>query len=283
MTDQIAIISRIRARMHQMTPVVQKIAQIVCDDPKAATTYTIQDLADQTGASISSVVRFCREIGFASLVEFRLALAQEVARNDMEKNKEAKPHNLISSLTNELNHVMDVASDFIDEDQLFKISKLLIKSNRIVCFGLGASSVSAHFIYCRLLRLGLNVSMPLDSHMAQMQIYGCKKDDVALFFSASGATVDILSSAEYAKKQGLKTVAIINQSNTNLENICDHSVIVGVPENFISSGELSTKIGAFMFSELLIRSMLEQNSKLHSSYENMASAVFDKSFYGQIK
>lgn len=266
------LINRIRAQLHQMTPVVKNIANIVCADPEAATHYTIQDLADKAGTSVSSVVRFCREIEFASLVELRLAITQEIARQDTESLNNNPNIGPLEKLKYELSKAMDIAVDFMDEENLSKMAQSVIKAQRIICFGLGASQISADFLYCRLLRLGLNVSCPTDAHIAHMQIYGSHKNDVIFLFSASGATTDIIHLAQYAKKRDIITIGVINRAHTALEGICDASTIVGVPENYISSGELSTKIGSFMFAEAFIRILLQKDKKLQISYENAASA-----------
>ncbi len=271
------LINRIRAQLHQMTPVVKNIAHIVCSDPEAATHYTIQDLADKAGTSVSSVVRFCREIDFASLVELRLALTQEIARHDTEKLQNNPHMSILEKLKYELVQAMDIAVDFMDEDILSNMAEAVLKAKRIICFGLGASRVSADFLYCRLLRLGLNVSFPSDAHIAHMQIYGSHKNDVIFLFSASGHTIDILHSAQYAKDKGLITMGVINRAHTELEKACQYSTIVGVPENYISSGELSTKIGAFMFAEAFIRILLQKDKQLQLAYQNAASAISLKS------
>ncbi len=270
------LINRIRAQIQQMTPAVRNVATIVCEDPKAATSYTIQDLADKANTSISSVVRFCREVGFSNLVEIRLAIAQEIARQDTESLNHKQNLSPLVKLKCELANVMDVAVDFMNEQSLDAIAEQALKANRIICFGIGASHTAADFLYCRLLRLGLNAFSPSDTHIAHMHVYGSKADDIIFFFSASGNTPEILRSAQYAKERKLTSIGIINCANTSLEKICDISTIVGVPENFISSGELSTKLGAFMFGEAFIRTLIQKDEQLRLMYENAASALVNK-------
>lgn len=273
------LISKIRADLHQMSPIVQQIALLICENPEKTSTSTIQDIANDAGVSVSSVVRFCHEVGFSNLADFRLALAQEIARSSVGQSSSlsAELSSRTQQLAAQLNSVMTTVDSFVEDDNLNAIADAIYNANRIICFGLGASMVSASFMYYRLLRLGVNVSLPPDAHTAQMITYGCSSGDVALLFSASGATTDIVAVAKYASKRNLKVVGITNLSNTELSGECSLSVVVGVPESFVSSGELCTKLGGLMIVDTLIDLLLEKGSSLRQNYENIATATFDKS------
>ncbi len=270
-----SLINQIRNLKPQMSPAVARIADVVCTKPQKVMSYTVNDLAQAADTSISSVVRFCREIGFDSLAEFRLALTQEVAFKQ-QQNSNINDDTIFAALVEQLKSTVDITIDTIDERLIHQTVSAVALANRIICFGVGASAVTANFLHNRLMRLGINVSMPTDHHAAHIKIYGCKKGDVLIVFSASGSTLDIIDCARYARQQGLTVIGITNQSKAALHQYCDYAIAVGVPEDLITSGGLHTKLGSMMFGELLIQLLIEQNPEFKKAYSYTALAVVDK-------
>ena len=63
-----------------LPPAERRVAQRVIDDPEAVANSTITELAQACGTSETTVIRFCRAIGFTGYPELRLTLATEAGR-----------------------------------------------------------------------------------------------------------------------------------------------------------------------------------------------------------
>jgi DNA-binding MurR/RpiR family transcriptional regulator len=54
----------VRSHYAELPGALQRVAETVLLDPKAAVGGTIVELAERSGTSVSTVSRFCRAIGF---------------------------------------------------------------------------------------------------------------------------------------------------------------------------------------------------------------------------
>ena len=68
---------RARGLLPSLSPAEQRVAQVIIDEAATASRLTITDLAERAGSSETTVIRFCRAMGFAGYSELRLTLAAE--------------------------------------------------------------------------------------------------------------------------------------------------------------------------------------------------------------
>src|SRR5689334_8266731 len=71
---------RIRALLPTLQPSMRQVAEHVLTDTGTAASLTVTELAIAAGVSETTVIRFCKAIGFAGYPQLRLALATEVGR-----------------------------------------------------------------------------------------------------------------------------------------------------------------------------------------------------------
>src|SRR3954453_4420767 len=69
-----------RGLMPALSPAEQRVAQVVIDEAATAAELTITELAKRAGTSETTVIRFCRAMGFTGYPQLRLALATDAGR-----------------------------------------------------------------------------------------------------------------------------------------------------------------------------------------------------------
>src|SRR3954447_11059772 len=79
-TPPLSTIVRVRSLLPSLPPAERRVAQRVIDDPAGVAGSTITELAHTCGTSETTVIRFCRAIGFTGYPELRLTLATEAGR-----------------------------------------------------------------------------------------------------------------------------------------------------------------------------------------------------------
>jgi DNA-binding MurR/RpiR family transcriptional regulator len=72
---------RIRSLLPSLAPAERRVAERVLADPGAVAASTITALAHDCGTSETTVIRFCRAVGFTGYPALRLALAAEIGRH----------------------------------------------------------------------------------------------------------------------------------------------------------------------------------------------------------
>src|SRR4051794_15232600 len=76
----LSTVVRVRSLLPSLPPAERRVAQRVIDDPEGVANSTITELAQTCGTSETTVIRFCRAIGFHGYPELRLTLATEAGR-----------------------------------------------------------------------------------------------------------------------------------------------------------------------------------------------------------
>ena len=64
---------------HTLSRSVQKVADFVLRDANAAPGLTLAEVAQRSGVSEPTVIRFCRQVGCQGYQDFKVELAQSVA------------------------------------------------------------------------------------------------------------------------------------------------------------------------------------------------------------
>ena len=238
MNDSAAhLLQRLRERMAELPAAQRSVVQCVLEDPRAAVAATVEQLAQQAGVSMPTIVRTCRSFGFESVREFMLALAQDLAvtgsylhrsvlAEDSAGDVASKIiHAAVSSLT-ELGRRIDV--DVVDE-----VATRLAAARRIDCYSVGAASTfMASELQSRLFRLGCTSNAIFDAHQQLVSASTLGPDGVAFVISHVGRMPYTLEAARFARSQGA-TVVALTQPDTQLAEIADLVLAVSVPQDAV--------------------------------------------------
>jgi DNA-binding MurR/RpiR family transcriptional regulator len=198
---------------------------------------TVEQLAQQAGVSMPTIVRTCRSFGFESVREFMLALAQDLAvtgsylhrsvlAEDSAGDVASKiVHAAVSSLT-ELGRRLDV-------EVLDQVASRLAEARRIDCYSVGAASTfMANELQSRLFRLGCTANAIFDAHQQLVSASTLGPDGVAFVISHVGRMPYTLEAARFARSQGA-TVVALTQPGTQLAEIADLVLAVSVPQDAV--------------------------------------------------
>src|ERR1700693_1663137 len=66
-----------------LSPAERLIADCVLADPERVITSSIADIKKYSGASVGSVVVFCRRLGLKGFADFKIALARDLAQSGL--------------------------------------------------------------------------------------------------------------------------------------------------------------------------------------------------------
>ena len=217
-------LSLIRNSIDSLRKSEKKVANCVLGDPQSVVTSSITELAEKSGTSEPTVIRFCRKLGLGGYMELRLNLARDlpsggyIFENIGEKDslgeiagKVVKAHTeAISNTLNKLNL-----------EDLEKAVHLLYKARRIEFYGYGGSAIVAKDAYHKFFRLGIPCAAQDDSHMQVMSASLLTADDVIVVISHTGSSKDLIDSASIASKCGAKIIGIVGKENAPLLKYCD--------------------------------------------------------------
>lgn len=276
-TTNRALLATLRAASGDMTPALARIAQVVLAQPDATLTHSITELAEQSASSEASVMRFCRDQGFAGFGDFKLALARELATDERARGA-VTPEDGIGQLVETAVIALRETEQIIDRANVAISAERLLAAGTVECFGIAASAITAQYAAYKLSRIGKPSRALSDAHLAIMAAETAAPGSCHVLVSSSGSTIDAVRVAERARARGSFVVGISNRSNSPLAAVCDVALIASSPETPLTGGAFPSKISQLLIVDALIGEMMRQDPARLAMVGRTAESVSDRSF-----
>ncbi len=246
----------------------------------------IAELAEESGASKVAWVRFCKAIGFDGLKDLKKNLVSELFKTTDTEDEEALVFSDIHEATgidqviatvktNTIRDVQDTAK-LLDPQAVEKAAKMIMEAKSVRLFGLGASALVAEDLFSKLLRVDKNVCFSKDLHVQLSYASNMSPTDVAVLFSTSGKTSEILEILSIAKNCGTPTVAFTTFGKNPLAVNSDIRLYISSSETTPRSGAMSSRIAQLMTVDILFTAVARLNyeyvaPKLENSLRSIQS------------
>lgn len=223
------VISQIQMNMPSYSSGQREIAQYIVSDPSHVIDLSIHEMAADIGVSASSITRFCRKLGFDSLRDMRIEIAKaadEKAADDFRRaiSWTDTPEELAS---NYLGYVSEVCRETlrINDMATFKeVARLICEAENVYVYGIGASALAARNLLGKLIKLHIRCNYDFDANQATQMAMSSTERDVAIAFSYSGASRDVLQAVRNSRKCGCPVVAVTRQGSSRFVQLATHLI-----------------------------------------------------------
>ena len=215
------MLDRIAASRLALAPAEQRVATLLLSDPAAFVESPVRLLAERSGVSKPTVVRFCRSSGYDGLADFKRKLAGIVNEGvpfvHRSVDEGDQPHDihvkLIDNTIAALLKYREQASAPSSERAVEALTKTARSRGRIEFYGVGNSGIVAQDAQHKFFRLGVHAQAVTDSHVQVMSATMLQPSDCAVFISNSGRSRGLLDVAEIAHSKGASTILITASSS----------------------------------------------------------------------
>ena len=265
------VLAKLRGRKMHLSPALMKVAEYVINEPHKVIHQTLVDLADNSGSSEASVVRFCRDAGYSSFAAFKIDLSISLLKESppIDDNEDDC---VKSSLAKTVSSLNDTAT-LLDRGLLDKTVELIGQADNVYFFGVGASATIATYGEYRMMRLGMKTRALNDMHSAVMTASCMRKNDAVVLISGSGNTQDVIHTAYKAKKQGSAIIAITGNTRSELANIATLTLHTAVSESAFSAGAFYSKAAQMFVIDLIANGILGKYPKLKKAVSRTAESI----------
>jgi len=270
------VLSALRADLPSLTPALAKVARFVTERFDEVLQKSITEIAEDSGASEASVIRFCRDRGFVGFQDFKLGLAKELAVRDRDRSGTA-PRDAIEHLAQGSIAALRDTERLLDRKALAGAVKALSSATRIEAFGVAASAVTACYVEYKMIRAGYPCRGLSDAHLASMASATADRRTAFIVISSSGSTHDSVSVAERARSAGAYVIAITNRARSPLAANCNAVLLAASPETPLTGGALPSKISQFLIVDALLAEMLAGSPRGRRAVQITAESVSDRS------
>ncbi|MDO5391346.1 MAG: MurR/RpiR family transcriptional regulator [Eubacteriales bacterium] len=205
---------------------------------------TIKDLAEAAHVSTSTVLRFCKKMGFEGYTHFKLRYKESLQQENI-MLKDADDVVL-------KNFIYRTESDDFRKT-IAEASGILNTSRQIIFVGIGSSGTLGKYgarFFSNIGRFSLYVEDPW-----QPVLQNLSEKTVAIALSESGTTMQTIDIAHQLKERGCKLIAITNTSNSTLAKMADCNITYHVPELIINNVNITTQLPVIYIIETLARNL----------------------------
>lgn len=273
-------------RIRQLYPTLaqndRKLADFLLTNPEQARHLSSQKLAQETGVSQSSVVKFAQKLGYKGFPALKQALSEIVAvpeqavtlHNQILSTDSLKivGEKLLSEKTAALRATLDINS----EQRLAQALEMLKGAQRVILTGLGASGLVAKDLAYKLLKIGVMAVSETDMHAQLAAVQALDTRDLLLAISFSGERREINLAAEEAQRCGAKVLALTSFTPNSLQQRADHCLYTISEEPAIRSAAISSSTAQYALTDLLFMAMIQQNLESAQDHIKHSEALVKK-------
>jgi DNA-binding MurR/RpiR family transcriptional regulator len=234
-----------------LPPARREALVLVMADPQRALDEGFERLAQRSGCSLPTLMRSARDLGFAGLREFRLALARDLARDAATSvvgtanagpgsavpplhrrvRRSDPPAQVVSKVVGSAAATIEGLRAQLDPKLLAEAALALSQAGQVTCWSVGATSgFMAADLQSRLHRLGVSATAWPDPHHQLASAAMLGTGDVALAVSHVGGMPSLLEAVDVAKGQGARVIAL-TQAHSPLARLADLAVALQVPDD----------------------------------------------------
>ena len=269
---------------YSLTAAEKRCADYVLAHQQEAQFLSITELAEVSNVAEATVSRFCRRLGYRGYKSFKLALANAAAQlgawgNPLsgEVTKEDSLEDVCRKLQAVDTAAISQTLEMIRPDQMRKAAKMLRGAKRVLCMGQGGSMLIAEEAAHLFSTVGGKYQAVRDSHMQAIATVNADPEDVILYFSYSGSTVDMMHTLGIARKNGAGVVLITRFPKSPGAELADAVLQCGADESPLQLGSVAAKIAQMYLLDVLFSEVCREDlENARRSRQRIADALSEK-------
>ncbi|MGP3778719.1 MurR/RpiR family transcriptional regulator [Halanaerobium saccharolyticum] len=275
------VLPKIRSEYNSLPPSEVKVADYVLQNPEEIIYLSVSELATEVDVSDSTIIRFCKDVGFKGYQEFKLFIAQDLVVTIEDINEDISENDDLETLSKKITfsnkQAIEETMSVLDLDALKAAIDKILNSDKIQFYGVGASGITACDAKYKFLRIGKNVDCYTDAHLQAMSAATLGENDLVVGISHSGSTKDVVDSCRIAREAGATVICITGHNKSPITRVSDIKLLTATKEGPLGSGALRSKIAQLHMLDLIFTGVsLKQKEKTIKFTEKTAKAVIDK-------
>jgi DNA-binding MurR/RpiR family transcriptional regulator len=209
---------KIKGKYNSLPRNHRKVADYFIDNFDRIPFLNVQDIAQNTGTSVASVVRFAQRVGFEGFSEIRDAIAETF--QDQMNNKITFPlfdtHSAEEDLLTEVANVdiMNINNtlNLIERKTFNEVINRIQKAERVFTAGLGISYLLSEILAYQLTQVGIDSNVLKHTHtLFHEQVLFMSKKDLLIVFSFPPYSKETVEAASFAENRNIDVIAITNK------------------------------------------------------------------------
>ena len=137
---------------------------------------------------------------------------------------------------------------------------MMSRAETINLFGMGSSLLSARDLYYKLIRANVRCNINDDWHVQLVYATNMGEGDLAIAFSYSGLTHEVIECSRRAKKRGAQLIAITRAGHdSEFVRLADQTLYVASTESIFRSSASASRISQLDIVDILFMAYVNKN------------------------
>ena len=257
---------QLREASEGFSPTEKEVAAHILRQPELVRDLSVHELAKQTFSSPSTIVRMCCHTGFSGYRDFRQAVMKELVLDEKNTSlckQELEPGDSLEAIVEKITYkniqsLMDTEK-LVDLDTMQKCVDLIQNARIVYLFGIGASFCAAKDAYLKFLRLNKPCIINEDYHSQLVQAMNAAPNDLAIVFSYSGNTVEMIECMKFLRDNGTPMIAITRCVASQISKLADYKLYTTANESLFRSGAMSSRISQLNIIDILYTALANRD------------------------
>ena len=268
------ILETIEKMYPEMSKSQKMIADYLMESYDKAQYLTAAKLAQVTGVSEATVVRFTTEIGFSGYPAFQQALKEElkskltsVQRLDYTERFEDDKAAIQEVMRADIENVKSTLTN-IDTEAFDKAVTTILNARKIYIMGIRASATLSEFMHFYMTVLFDDVVLVRSNCTNELfeQVMPITEDDVLIGISFPRYSARTINSMAYAHNRGAKTIAITDRDKTPMT---EHADVALLATSSMASFVDSLTAPLSLINALLVTLGMHRKEHIKNSFESL--------------
>jgi RpiR family transcriptional regulator, carbohydrate utilization regulator len=205
--------------------VARRLAEFIIESPNRVIETSITELAETAGVSEGSVVSLCRQAGARGFQQLKIVLARELVTDlqfiHEDLDAEDDTARIIGKIFQSNVECIQATQQSLDLGAMERAAQAIKAAQRVEVYGIGSATPIALDAQYRLLRIGIQATAQVDSHVQAISASRTDKNVAVISISHSGSTTETLAATRLAHEAGATTIAITSAARSPITRYAD--------------------------------------------------------------
>ena len=256
-----SILDQLREEYESFTGAEKKIADYVLSNQWECQGLGIAELSGECGVAVSTVSVFCRKLGLGGFNDFKIELARAntlssshrpAALDNTEPESGDSTVDLMHKACVRGQEILNRSQNMLSPEQVDQAVELLRAAGQVLVLGQGNHSAIATLTWAQFSVTSPKFKTITDSHYQTIALSTLSKNDVVIYFSFTGATVDLMDAVEIIRKVGAKLILVTRFGHSPAAEFADAVLISSADEGPLEFGSSDALLSQLYVVETML-------------------------------
>lgn len=246
-------LTNIHLKKHLLTKNELKACDAILDNILLVQRLSLAELSEKIGITKSSILRFCKKVGYSGYNEFKYECIRYVnSIHNVPNCIEEQVQTHITKVGNMYSNVLNLMDKVVDEQEVKKLVSLIKKAKKIRAIGVINSSLACLQLRYAFLMFGVDIDVITSAEELKAIDLCIGPEDLIIIFSVSAKSDYIKNAIEYSKNVGAKLALITMNIESQWRSEVDAFITLPSISNLKGDSLLNSVPIFSVFIEILI-------------------------------